>query len=113
MDGARDCHTELSKSDKKEKYLIIFLTWNLKRNDTNELYLQNRNILTDLENDFMVTREKGGREGELGSLGWTGTHCYILNEYPTRTYYRAQGTLLNIMQQPGWKGGWGRMDARI
>ena len=113
MDGARDCNTELSKSDKKEKYLIIFLTWNLKRNDTNELYLQNRNILTDLENDFMVTREKGGREGELGSLGWTGTHRYILNEYPTRTYYRAQGTLLNIMQQPGWKGGWGRMDARI
>ena len=32
---------------------------NLKRNDTNELIYKIRNRLTDLENEFMITREKG------------------------------------------------------
>ena len=53
--------------------------WNLKKkkNDTNELILQNRNRLTDIENKLMVT--KGGRsgEGEIRSLGLIYTH-YIL-----------------------------------
>ena len=38
--------------------------WNLKRNDTNELNLQNRKRLTDLENKLMVTGE-----GIIGKLG--------------------------------------------
>ena len=32
------------------------------------------------------------------------------NGYPSMTYYRAQGTLLNVVWQPRWKGNWGRMD---
>ena len=28
----------------------------------------------------------------------------------TRTYRTAQGTLLNVMWQPGGEGSWGRMD---
>ena len=37
MDRPRDCHTELSKSDREGKILYdIFHMWNLK-NDTNEL----------------------------------------------------------------------------
>ena len=35
--------------------------------------LQNGKRLTDLENELMVAGEKG----QLGSLGWTCTHCYI------------------------------------
>ena len=35
--------------------------------------LQNKKRVTDLENELMVAGEKG----QLGSLGWTGTHCYI------------------------------------
>ena len=31
---------------------------NLKRNDTNELIYKIRNRLTDLENEFMITREE-------------------------------------------------------
>ena len=33
---------------------------NLKKTDANETYLQNRNRLTDLENELMVTRGEGG-----------------------------------------------------
>ena len=35
--------------------------WNLKRNDTNELNLQRRKRLTDLENELMVAGV-GGRD---------------------------------------------------
>ena len=49
-------------------------------------------------------------EGQLGSLGWTCTHCCILNEQPTRTHCIAQRTLLNVVWQPGWQGVLGRMD---
>ena len=38
-------------------------------------------------------REKDGEQGQLGSLGWTGTHCYILNGLPTRTYFIRQGNI--------------------
>ena len=44
----------------------------------------------------------GGGKGQLGSLGWSCTHCYVQNDQPTRTYCLAQGTLLNVMWQPGW-----------
>ena len=36
-------------------------------------YPWNRNRLRDLKNELMVSR----RTWYLGSLGWTGTHCYI------------------------------------
>ena len=39
--------------------------------------IQNRKRLTDLKNELMVAEGKDGRKGQLGSLGWTGTHCYI------------------------------------
>ena len=51
---------------------------NIKINATNELDLQNRR-LTNLENELMVA---GGSnhmwgKGQVGSLAWTCTHCYI------------------------------------
>ena len=49
----------------------------------------------------------GGGKGQLGSLGWTWTRCCILNGEPTRSYCRAQGTLLHVMWQPGWEGSLG------
>ena len=41
--------------------------------------LQNRKRLTDLENEFMIAGGEDGKykEGQVGSLGWTCTHCYI------------------------------------
>jgi len=47
--------------------------WNLKRNNTNELILQNRNRLPNLENKFLVG---GGEDGEKGYLEF-GTAMYI------------------------------------
>ena len=41
--------------------------------------LQNRKGLRDLENKLTVARARGGREGQLGSLGRSCVHCYILN----------------------------------
>ena len=43
-------------------------------------------------------------KGQLGSLGWSYSHCYIQNRQPTRTYCIVQGTLLKVMWQPGWEG---------
>ena len=43
-------------------------------------YLQNRNRLTDLENELMVIRVKDIGKGELGSLGLTFPHSYAYNQ---------------------------------
>ena len=45
----------------KDKYHMISLIWNLK-NDTNETYLQNRNRLTDIENQLCLPKGKGREE---------------------------------------------------
>ena len=40
-------------------------------------YLQNRDRFTYLENEITVTRgEEVGKNRQIGSLGWTCTHCY-------------------------------------
>ena len=38
--------------------------------------MQNRNILTDIENKLMVTIGEGG-EGQTRSMGLRDTNCYI------------------------------------
>ena len=35
---------------------------------------------------------------------------HVLSKEDLRSYCTAQGTLLNVMWQPGWEGVWGRMD---
>ena len=52
-------------------------------------YLWNRNRLTDLENEPIVTEGKG----QIGSLGLTHTHCYVENRWPTRTNWTKQATV--------------------
>ena len=54
--------SELSHREREISYDIAYML-NLKRNDTNERYLQNRNRLTDLENELMVTGGKGRGKG--------------------------------------------------
>ena len=44
--------------------------------------------------NFYGCQGEGWGKGQLGSLGWTCTHCYI-------------ETLLNVIWQPGWKGSLG------
>ena len=62
MDGPRACHTEWSELDREGEISCGMLhMWNLKRNDTNELNLQRRKRLTDLENELMVAGV-GGRD---------------------------------------------------
>ena len=63
MNGPRDCHIELSKSDWEGEisYDIPYM-WNLKRNDTNELTYKTEKD-TDLESKLMVVgwRKDGGK----------------------------------------------------
>ena len=61
MDGPADYHTKWSKSDRERQisYDIAYM-WNLKK-WYKWTYLQNRNRLTDLENELIVT--KRGRQG--------------------------------------------------
>ena len=56
IDGPRDCHTEWRKSDRERQisYDISYM-WNLKKG-CKWTYLQNRNRVTDVENQLMVTR---------------------------------------------------------
>ena len=60
MDGARDCHTEWNKSDRERQisYDIAYMR-NLKK-WYKWTYLQNRNRLTDTENELMVTKGDSG-----------------------------------------------------
>ena len=74
MDGPKDCHTEWSKSDRERQISYITYMWNLKKG-YKWIYLQ-KEIVTDVENKLMVTREYGG-EGWIGRLGSTYTHYYI------------------------------------
>ena len=52
-------------------------------------------------------------KGIVREFGITGTHCYIYNGKSTRTYCIAQGSLLNVMWQPGYEGSLGRMHTCI
>ena len=67
MDGPRDCHTEWNKSDRERQisYDMTYM-WNL-RKWYKWTYLQNRNRLTDIESNLMVTKgEKLGGGDKLG-----------------------------------------------
>ena len=72
--------------------------------------LQNRKRLTDLENEFMVSGGEEWREVMSGSLGRTCTYCCISNGHfkLARTCCIVQGTLLNVLWQPGWEGSLGK-----
>ena len=63
MNGLRDCHNEWSESDRGEISYDIPYMWNLKKYIWYKwTYLQNKNRLTDLENEFMVAMVAGGEE---------------------------------------------------
>ena len=57
MDGPWDCHTEGSKSvtEGQIPHDITYM-WNLQKKGTNELFLQNKSRVMDVENQLMVTR---------------------------------------------------------
>ena len=76
MDGPRDDHTKWNKSNRERQILYdITSVWNLNK-WYKWTYLQNRNILPDTENKFMII--KGDvREREIRSLKLTYTHYYI------------------------------------
>ena len=50
---------------------------NLKRNDTNELIYKIETDSQTQKMNLLLPGGKGGRKGQLGSLGLTCTHCYI------------------------------------
>ena len=89
----------------------IYYMWNLKRNDANELNLQNRKRLTDLENELMVAWGEG-RIRDFGNIIYT---LLYLNWITNKDLLIAHGTLLNVMCQPGWQGSgvWERMNTII
>ena len=49
--------------------------------------------------ELAVTEGKGRGKGELGSLGLTCTHWYVLNGKPTRTYciYSTRNSVQNYV----------------
>ena len=66
MDGPRDYHTKWSKSDRERQmpYDITYMG-NLKKR-YKWTYLQNRNRLADIENNYGYQRGKVGGRDKLG-----------------------------------------------
>ena len=60
-------------------YLMISLTCRNFKKDSNELYIQKRNRLTDTEN-LGLLNGKGGN-GQIRSLGITDTHTLYISFY--------------------------------
>ena len=82
--------------------------WNLKINDTNDLYLLKRKRLTDLENELTVA---GGSTGE-GVVGEFGMDIYtpLCLKWITNRVCIAYGALLNVKGNLDGKRVWGKID---
>ena len=78
----------------------IFYMQNLK-NDTNELTKQKETHRLNIFNLWLRWVGTGGIVRELGVDMYT---LLYLQWITTKTYCRTQGTLLNVMWQPGWEG---------
>ena len=82
MNGEIVILSEVSQTE--EKYHMTFLICGILKNiyDTNELIYKTK---TDLQTQRMnlwlpwLQGEKNRGKEQLGSLGWTHTHCYISN----------------------------------
>ena len=57
-----------------------------------------------ISRSIQLPGKKVGGKRWLKSLRLTCTRYYILSGWPTRTYWIAHGTLLNVMRQYGWNG---------
>ena len=79
MDGPGD-HTYIHLSEvsqTEDKYCVISLICGIEKKWYKWPYLQNRNRLTDVENELMVTGGKGGGgRDRLGVWDWHA-HCCI------------------------------------
>ena len=108
-----------SKSGMERHIYIIDYRWNLKK-QYKWTYLQNRNRLTDLENEFMVTGGKSGREGQTGNLRLTRTDreawCTavhgsqrVRHDWATKLNWTVQTTIFKIDKPqrglPWWLSG--------
>ena len=98
MDGPGDYHTKWSKSDKERQisYGIAYM-WNLKKQLYRWTYLQNRNRLTDLENELMVTRGEGLEGGIVKEFGFDMYTLLYLKWITNKDLLYSTGNLLNIM----------------
>ena len=75
--------------------------------------LENRKSLIELENELTVAVGQGWGKGQLESLGWTCTHCYIKvdnQQGPTVLHIELYSTLYGSLNQ---RGVWGRMGTCI
>ena len=72
-----------------------------------QAYIDPYVVKTDLENELMVPRREGWGRGIVREFGTDMYTLLHLRWKPTRTHCIAQGTLLNVMWQPGWEGNLG------
>ena len=63
--------------------------------------------------NLQVAKRMDEGKGQFRSLRLTYTHCYIVNEQSTRTYFIAQGTCSMLCGSLDEKGVQGRMDTWI
>ena len=54
--------SEAKSEIEKDKYYMISLIYGIQKNNTVDIYLQNRNGVTDIENKFMVIKREMVRE---------------------------------------------------
>ena len=65
---------------------------------------QKRNSLTDLESKFMIVKGEVWGGGIVREFGMDMDTLLYLKWITNTVLFIAQGTLLNVMCQPGWEG---------
>ena len=113
-DGPRGCHTEWIESERNRNIIWYHLYEQLKKKWYKLTYLQNRNRLTDLENEFTDTRGKNGEEGKLRV--WDGQVDIVIfkidDQQRATVYHRELCSILynNLSgKMPGTSPGWSRV----
>ena len=99
--GPKKCHNEWSKSDREgDAAYDIPYTWNLKRNDTNELTKQKETQTWEIN-----LRLLGGVWGWSGSLGGSWTHCCIQNGTNKDALYSTWNSMFCVSSEGRGCGG--------
>ena len=88
--------SEISQTE-KDKYHMISLICGIQNMTQTNLSTKQKQTHRHIEQTSGCQEEGGVGKCWIGSLGLAGANYYIETGYATRSYCRAQGTIVNIL----------------